>query len=102
MHVYLQQRTISVFSDEHLAFSAGLKNVLVYTQSKGCRYKRSIRVGRVIEVNGFSVLFLEINPFKSGFTCEIVETVLLEDLVDQWEELPHLWGHLLTRQTVSQ
>lgn len=35
-------------------------------------------------------------------TCEVVEAVLLEHLEHQREELPHLRGHLLTRQAVGQ
>lgn len=49
----------------------------------------------------FSFLRIILNQ-QSVFTCKIVKTILLEDLINQREELPHLWGHLLTCQTVSQ
>lgn len=39
---------------------------------------------------------------SSTHTCEVVESILLEDFIHQWKELPHLWRHLLAGQAVSQ
>jgi len=40
--------------------------------------------------------------FSQTHTCEVVKSILLEDFIHQWKELPHLCWHLLAGQAVSQ